>query len=250
MTSDAPSDVGAPGFPWRDVHNVRVSETSYRSPARLTALALAAVLSLAACSGDPGGEGSPSGSPSGSPTVSPTSDVSVPSGVELTAQGSDLSFGDTATVVYEPDQNTGTVLELTVKNARKGTLDDFRGFVLDDPYEKQANYYYVKVSVTNVGEENVGGQPVPLWGVNGENTLLPAVNFTKEFSRCSSAPLPAEFQPGDEVDTCLVYLSPDEGELAAVSFRPDQAFDPIEWTGEVKPPKKDEPKNKKKRNRN
>ena len=24
-----------------------------------------------------------------------------------------------------------------------------------------------------------------------------------------------------------------------MSFRPDQAFDPIEWTGDVKPPKKD-----------
>jgi hypothetical protein len=38
-----------------------------------------------------------------------------------------------------------------------------------------------------------------------------------------------------------------------VSFRPDQAFDPIEWTGEVKPPKKDKDgkgKGKKNRKRN
>ncbi len=72
--------------------------------------------------------------------------------------------------------------------------------------------------------------------MNGENTLLPAVNFTTKFKNCASTPLPKKFEPGDSVDTCLVYLSPDKGSLEAVSFRPDQAFDPIQWTGTVEPP--------------
>jgi len=79
--------------------------------------------------------------------------------------------------------------------------------------------------------------------VNGDNTLLPAVNFTTAFGPCESKPLPKKFKGGDSVDTCLVYLSPNKGTLEAVSFRPDQAFDPIEWHGEVKPPKKDGKKN-------
>jgi hypothetical protein len=173
------------------------------------------------------------------PTESPTADVPVPEGVEVTAQGSDLEFGETATVVFEPNQKKSTLLDLTVKNARKGRLSDFEGFILDDDYKRRANYFYVKVAVENVGDKNVGGTPIPLWGVNEENTLLPAVNFTTAFKPCASTPLPKKFTSGDSVDTCLVYLAPDKGSLESLSFRPDQAFDPIEWTGEVKPPKKD-----------
>ena len=239
-----------PGTSGPVVHNVRVSSTrTLRHPSvtRLVALAAAASVSLglAACSS---ADEEPEASPSVSPTTeSPTADVSVPDGVELTAQGTDLSFGDSATVVYEPDQEHSSILELTVKSARKGRLEDFKGFILDDPYKRKANYYYVKVAVENVGEENVGGGPVPLWGVNGENTLLPVVNFTTEFGKCASTPLPTKFQPGKSLDTCLVYLSPDKGTLESVSFRPDQAFDPIEWTGTVKPPKAEKKKSDKKK---
>jgi len=219
---------------------------------RLAALAVVAGLVLSGCNGSDepeAAEETPSVSNDASATESPTADVTVPEGVEVTAQGSDLEFGDSAVVAFEPDQNRSTLLALTVKNARKGRLDDFKGFILDDPYKRKANYYYVKVAVENVGEGDVGGSPVPLWGVNAENTLLPAVNFTTDFKQCGSAPLPKKFEAGDTLDTCLVYLSPEKGALEAVSFRPDQAFDPIEWTGEVKPPKKDQPrKGKKKRN--
>lgn len=232
------------------MHNERVSRlprTRSVTAPRLAALAVAAGLVLSGCSGgsdEPADE--PSSSNDASSSESPTADVSVPEGVEVTAQGSDLEFGDTAVVAFEPDQNRSTLLGLTVTSAQQGRLEDFKGFILDDPYKRKANYYYVKVSVENVGEGDVGGAPVPLWGVNGENTLLPAVNFTTEFKQCASTPLPKTFEPGDSVDTCLVYLSPDGGSLEAVSFRPDQAFDPIEWTGEIQPPKKDEPKPKKK----
>ncbi|MFP5252653.1 MAG: hypothetical protein ACLGH4_02530 [Actinomycetes bacterium] len=214
---------------------------------RLVALAAAAGLVLGGCSGggDPDAEESPTATNDASASESPTADVTVPEGVEVTAQGSDLEFGDSAAVAFEPDQKRGTVLGLTVTSARKGRLKDFKGFILDDPYKRKANYYYVEVSVENLGEGDVGGAPVPLWGVNGENTLLPAVNFTTEFDQCASTPLPKRFEPGDSIDTCLVYLSPDKGSLEAVSFRPDQAFDPIEWTGEIQPPAKDE-KDKKK----
>jgi hypothetical protein len=227
------------------------------SPFRRSLLAVPAALlalSLTACDGSGGtpatddpsqtggsGEGSPESSESlDAPTESPTADVTVPEGVSVTAQGSDLKFGDSATVIFEPDQKRDTVLQLTVTGARKGRLSDFKGFILDNAYKKKANYYYVDVAVENLGEGNVGGAPIPLWGVNQDNTLLPAVNFTTKFKPCASTPLPKKFKQGDSIDTCLVFLSPDKGDLESVSFRPDQAFDPIEWTGAVKPPKKDE----------
>jgi uncharacterized membrane protein YgcG len=236
---------GSAGRAGATVHNDGVSPLISRPvPTRLrTVAALAAVgLALTACSdAEDSPEGSPSpaasqsesASESASPTESPTADVSVPEGVALTAQGTDLEFGDSAVVVFEPDQRRSSVLELSVTGAQRGRIQDFEDFILDDPYKRKAHYYYVDVTVENVGEENVGGAPVPLWGVNEENTLLPAVNFTTAFKPCASTPLPDKFGPGESVQTCLVYLAPEKGDLESVSFRPDQAFDPIEWTGEI-----------------
>jgi hypothetical protein len=213
------------------VHNDPVSLTRKLVPA--VALVVSGALALAGCSSGDGNAAPPS--PSGSP--SPSSTVSVPASTHLTDQGSKLAFGDSATVVFEPTKQRGTVLKLTVKQARKGSLADFKGFILDDAYKKKASYYYVDVSVQNVGDGDVGGVPIPLWGVNGDNTLLPAVNFTTSFPPCASKRLPAKFGPGQAISTCLVYLSPDKGSLDAVSYRPTQEFNPIRWTGTVAPPK-------------
>ena len=231
------------------MHNDRVSMRSHVLSPRPLVVGLVAALALAGCSSgdeepeaDPSGVGGASSTSSPSATTSPTSDVEVPEGVALTAQGSDLEFGDTATVEFSPDQKRTSLLDLTVTGARRSSIDDFKGFILDDAYKKNAHYFYVQVTVENVGEENVGGAPVPLRGVNGDNTLLPAVNFTTDFKRCASTPLPDNFKPGAKEKTCLVYLSPDKGSLESLSFRPDQAFDPIEWTGDIKPAVKEKKK--------
>jgi hypothetical protein len=207
---------------------------------RAAAVAVAAGLVLASC----GGSGEEEAAPSPSPTVSPSpsSTVSVPQGVQLTDVGADLSFGDPATVIFEPNQKQGSVLELTVKSVERGNLKDFSGFILDD-YTKASSPYYAEVEVRNVGEGDVGGAGVPLWGVDGKNTLLPAARFTTPFRRCPSQPLPDKFGPDKSFETCLVFLAPDKGTLEAVSFRPNQEFDPIEWTGEITTPKP-EPKKK------
>jgi hypothetical protein len=227
------------------VHNVRVPPLSPHALMRAAALVTAAGLALTACSSG-SAESGPSPSVS-SASPSPSTTVSIPPSVKLTPQGSTLSFGDPATVVFEPTKQTGTVLTMTVKSAQQGALSDFKGFILDDPYKKKANYYYVKVLVENAGDGDVGGVPVPLWGVNSQNTLLPAVNFTTDFKKCPSKPLPATFGPGDSLDTCLVYLSPDKGSLDAVSYRPNQEFNPIQWTGQVAPAQTEEPKAEKSR---
>ncbi|MGZ6883780.1 MAG: hypothetical protein ACXVET_13475 [Nocardioidaceae bacterium] len=206
--------------------------TNRASLTRAAVLATVATLGLAGCSG---GSGSDAAAPSSSASPSPSTTVSIPPGQALTDQGSNLAFGKTATVVFEASKQAGTALKLTVKSAREGRLSDFKGFILDDTYKKQAHYYYVDVSVQNVGDGDVGGVPVPLWGVSGDNTLLPAVNFTTTFATCPSKPLPDKFGPGQKLDTCLVYLSPDKGTLTSVSYRPSQEFNPITWKGEIKP---------------
>lgn len=213
---------------------------------RVAALVLAGCLLAAGCSGADEADPAPAPAPasekgSPSPSASPTADVRVPEGVELTRPGSDLRFGESAVVVAEPDRGPSTVLELRVVGARRAPLSDFSDFRLDEAYTKRASYYYVEATIENVGEAGLGGAPVPLWGVDGDNTLLPPVTFTTDFPRCPSVALPDPFVPGDSVRSCLVYLAPNRGVLESLSFRPDQAFDPIEWTGRVDPVRQQRP---------
>jgi hypothetical protein len=222
------------------VQNVPVLRAVRRPVLPLAAVTAAAALALAGCSSDAGTKdaaGGSSASASASSSPSPSSTVPVPEGTTLTDQGSKLSYGETGTVIFEPSQGRGTVLQLTVKSVRQGSLDDFKGFILDDSYKQKASYYYATVSVKNVGEGDVGGVGVPLWGVNAANTLLPAVNFTTSFKPCPTKPLPKSFPKGASLSTCLVYLSPDKGKLVSVSYRPSQEFNPITWTGDIATPK-------------
>jgi hypothetical protein len=237
------------------VQNVRVTHPAFRAlssalssalvraAARGAALAVVGSLVLAAC----GGEEKPTTQPS---VTLPTANVNVPAGVELTKAGTQLKFGEKATVAYEPNSERNSVLEMTVTGAAEGTIADLGSYVLDER-TKASTPYYVKVTVTNVGDGDVGQTPIPLWAVDGANTLIQASSFTNAFSRCPSTPLPTTFAPHATVNACLVYLVPNHGKLTGLSFRPLQAVAPIVWNGTVTPPatppqQKKAKKNKKK----
>jgi hypothetical protein len=193
-------------------------------------LLAAAALALTACSsgGDEPVEASEETTPSES-----ASSTDTPKGKQATPPGTQLTFGDSATIDLE-EGNKSTLLNLRVESAVQGSLDDFQGFDLNDPYKKRGNYYYVRVAVRNAGKDTVGGVPVPLWGISGDNTLLQAVEFKSSFAKCPTEPLPKKFKPKDSFKTCLVYLSPNKGKLQGVSYRPTEQYEPIEWRGPVK----------------
>lgn len=215
------------------MHNVRVTHpagrSALRSPLlRWSAVLLAASLALAGCGGQE--------KPTTKPTVTlPTGNVNVPPGVELTKAGTDLKFGETATVAYEPNSQRNTVLQMTVNTATQGTIADLGSYVLDDR-TKASTPYYVNVSVKNVGDGDVGQTPIPLWAVDDSDTLIQASSFTNAYTKCPSTPLPTTFAPNATVTACLVYLVPNHGKLTGISFRPLQAVAPIVWTGTVNPP--------------
>jgi hypothetical protein len=208
----------------RDVHR-------FRRPRAATRLGVASLLLTigAGCGiGDqraPGGDSAASGTP-------PARASSTPSTTPLTRQGARLAFGDTATVAYRSRGEQKTLLALAVHGARKGSVRDFAGFVLDR-YTQSSTPYYVDVSVHNLGGATVGHGPVPLWGVDARDRLLPPAAFATNFDPCPSRELPARFAPGDRLSTCLVFLAPDHGTLRAVNFRPSQQFRPIVWRGQV-----------------
>jgi len=202
---------------------------SFRTSA---ALSLSVCLLLTACGGnndDADGDETP--------TPTPTPTETLPPGVELTEPGSELSFGESATVEYTPSRaSESTYLTFTVIDATLGRLTDLKGFNLDTDYKRNANYYFVNVEVENLGEVDLGGRDVPLDGVNQDDTLLPPVVFQSAFPKCPSQQLPKEFGQGASLKTCLVYLSPDHGDLTAISTLTDGTVEPITWIGEVQDP--------------
>lgn len=207
---------------------------------------------LAGCSGDDsssaggGSAGDTSSSATGAASATPSasSTLPVPDGVELSPEGSQLAVGDTATVAYELRQGVVGVLDIKVTRLEKTTFGkSFVGWDLDQG-QKNSNPYFVRATVTNRGETDLGGKPVPLYIVDGTNTLVEATTFASSFTPCQPGAFPKKFKTGRSMKVCLVFLAPKKGELTAVSFRPTQAFDPITWTGELqkpKPPKPDKP---------
>ncbi len=221
-----------------------------RVPA-LVAAALAGALVLAGCSGSDGAD-PPSGESPGATAPAPggttTPYLPVPDGVELTEPGSQLAVGDHAVVAYEPRQDVVGALDIQVTRLEKTSIKDFSSWQLSDAQQK-SNPYYVRARIENVGETDLGGRPVPLYVVNEDNVLLEATPFASSFKPCPSTPFPDKFKPGDTAKVCLVYLAPAHGDLVAVSFRPEETFNPITWTGDVvkyQPPTPDKKKGGKK----
>jgi hypothetical protein len=193
----------------------------------LLGASVAACLLLAGCSDDgasgDGGEG---------PSAAETPYLPVPDGVELTAQGSELELGETATVAYEPRQELVGALDITVTRTDQANFRLFSGWQLKAETRKTTPYF-VHAKIRNVGETDLGGLRPPLYAVDGANRLVESSTFGSTFKPCPSADFPKRFRTGDTVKTCLVYLAPDRGELTGVSFRPTEEFDPIVWSGEV-----------------
>lgn len=213
----------------------------------LAGVSLAAALALSGCSGGSDESSSDSSSTSGAPGSSSASTsekpyLPVPDGVELTAQGSELEVGAHAVVAYEPRQRQVGVLDIQVTRLEKTTFkESFAGWKLDEATRK-TNPYFVRATVQNVGDSDLGGRPVPLYIVDGNNTLIESSTFASTFKPCPSTPFPDVFKAGDKATVCLVFLSPDKGDLTAVSFRPTQEFDPITWTGELQEPLSGKPR--------
>ena len=221
-----------------------------RAPRALAALAAAVVLT--ACSGDDGSSGS--GSPTGdagadgtsvasggdaTPGSKPAPYLPVPAGVVLTDPGSELGFGEQATVAWRPEKDRVGVLNVKVRKVVEADIKALENWQLDAA-GRGSSLYYVTMTVANVGDQDLSGQRIPLYVLDGANALVESSAFKKEFKPCSSPALPDGFVTGEKVTVCQAYLVPKRGTLVAVSFRPTEKFNPINWVGKVTEPKESE----------
>src|SRR4051812_31259723 len=173
-------------------HNVRVTRSVLALRARTALIAglVAPALVLSACGADSDKK------PAASPTVDlPTGDVDVPSGVTLTKAGTELKFGETATVAYQQNSQRSSVLQLTVTAVQKGRITDLAAYQLDAA-SKKSTPYYAHVTVKNAGKGDLSHAIAPIYAVDSTNALVQAVSFNNTFQKCPSTTLPTGFTAG------------------------------------------------------
>lgn len=177
-------------------------------------------------------------------TAAPASYLPVPSGVALTAPGTELDLGEHAVVAYEPRQDQVGVLAVTVDRIERTSFQEsFTGWTVDDVTAARTPYF-VRFTVVNVGDEELGGRSLDnvLWASDG--TTLNAANFYTAAQQplCAGGTLPAAFPAGTDATMCAVYFIAPAQELQAVTFQPPGGLDPVLWKGAVskvtKPSKK------------
>lgn len=204
---------------------VAVHNEQMRTLVRTAVVAVILSVALSGCGADAKSTDSAQTSPGATP-----SGVTVPAGVALSPYGTELKFGEPATVGYAPNAIRATVLKLTVLSVTQGSVADLSGYTLNDRM-RQSTPFYVQVAVENLGIGDVGKTPVPLALEDNRKALILPSTFTDNFAKCPSTPFPTTFAPKAKASFCLVYLTPDHGTFSAMSFRPSQAFEPIRWTG-------------------
>ena len=161
----------------------------------------------------------------------------------LTDPGSELGVGETATVAWRPRKGQVAVLNVKVRKLAHADIADLAEWQLT-PAGRASALYFVTVTVANVGDEDLGGQRVPLYVLDDANTLVASSSFRTEFKPCPSPAMPDKFVTGDKATMCLAYLVPKRGDLQAVAFRPTEKFNPITWVGKVAEPKPAKPTKK------
>ena len=174
-----------------------------------------------------GASGSPDASGSASESESTEPSLPVPEGVELSPEGSQFEVDDTATVAYELRQGVVGVLDIRVSRLEKTRFKkSFVGWDLDQG-QKKSNPYFVRATITNRGETDLGGKKVPLYIVDGDQHPGRGHDVRQRVPTLRARCLPQEVQarPDDEGLPGLPRAQegrPDRGELPAdAGLRPD-----------------------------
>ncbi len=134
-------------------------------------------------------------------------------------------MGDTATLAWEPRQDTVGVIDAGGPMEKTSFKRSFAGWRIDEATE-QTRPYFVRTTITNGGETDLGGRRIPLYAVDGENRLVDYSSLRRSFKPCPSTDFPKSFPPGASGEFCLVYLVPDRGDLTAVSLPPHPGRQP------------------------
>lgn len=175
------------------------------------------------------------------PSTDPTPSVQATTGGvgdgddETTPWGTALGYGEAARFEWSPKADLDGTVEVRVDAVERAKIQAFSGFKLDEAM-RASTPYYARVSVTNLGETDLGGVELPLFLDNGTDVLYPPANITASFKPCPNRVLPESFGAGESAQLCLVFLAGEGTTLRAVALQTAESTDQIEWTGPLSKP--------------
>lgn len=209
---------------------------------RLAMSAVFMTLMLAAC-GSSGGSSSGASTPSaGTAAVGSSSATSTSTATNsaaksgITAPGTGLSVGQTATVTYTPLTSSGNgkprTLKVTVASLRTGSSADLKGVDLSGA-PKGALPQYATVTVTNLGplSIDVDGTSDAIQGIDHGGNQQSPVSFIGDFPPCDQNSSTTPVAVGASFHTCLTYLVSGGITKVAWTGTDDYMNSPVTWSG-------------------
>ena len=164
----------------------------------------------------------------------PAQEYDLPEGV--TPPGTELKFGEPATILYTDAVGYTGTIEITVPEPSTGTEADFAGGTTT--YQTDASALFVHSTAVGVDDASADLRTVDLSGdlrpFDANNSfLMGAVDF--DMPACTSeASLPSPYGPGVELANCDIAWLPEGQEFGGVQFRPwtmpDYENNPVVWT--------------------
>jgi hypothetical protein len=209
-----------------------MTTSSRKTAIAFTGLAAVAALTLTACNDDGSGSSTTTGpttaasSPAVSkPTSLPTSMPSkvtipgAPSGAASTptgggaaggpaaTAGQTFKIGQPATIPFSYGSTKGTIA-LTVTSIDAGAPSDLAPLNLGDKVKGMVPYY-VRFSVTNVGDTDLSFTDVSqIKGTLPDGSEAQGVSIFSDFPKCNDNALPSGFTKGKSVQGCILALAP------------------------------------------
>lgn len=157
----------------------------------------------------------------------PPEDTATTTDGGLTKPGTDVEFGKAATVAFTSDAGRASTIEVAVTGFNRGSMKDLADFKVPERAQ-DSNVYYVQATVENVGDGDLAGASLVLYGEVSENLVVPPVTFGSTFKRCSYQPFEKPFKTGARAKVCMVMLAPDKGTIGAVQWRGTEGGE-IRW---------------------
>jgi hypothetical protein len=202
---------------------------------------------VGACGGSSGGGGASSTAAHSSTAPAAATSSSATTGsagsaggssTRLTAPGTKLTAGQTATVAYDTTLNNGqngpsNTLRITITAITAGSMADFKGVSLSG-VPKGASPTYVTLTMTNLGPKAMNtsdNDPADsIQAIESGGQMDGSVILTGYFPKCNDVDTPNPFPVGKSFTTCETFM--ERGEATQIGYNGSNATldSPVIWS--------------------
>lgn len=146
---------------------------------------------------------------------------------DYVAAGTEFDVGEEATVPFLLPNGPEVPIALTITAIEAGDIADLSNFDIPADLEN-AKPYYVRFTYSNEGTEDLAGYQVAGFVAMDEDgsELMPSMTMggSQSFAACQN-PAPAELPQGSRQDGCILFLVPEDSELASVGYRGNYRYE-------------------------